>query len=61
MESDTRGSINSYKLLDNTSNFVSIRIGNDAKTLISNPADEIQYFQFPIRTPLINFNNNQNP
>ena len=61
VESDTRGSINSYKLLDNTSNFVSIRIGNDAKTLISNPADEIQYFQFPIRTPLINFNNNQNP
>ncbi len=58
VESDTRGNINSYTLLDNAKNFISIRIGNDARTLISNPEDEIQYFQFPIRTPLINFNNN---
>ena len=58
VESDTRGSINSYTLLKNTKNFISIRINNDARTLISNPKDELQYFQFPIRIPLINFNNN---
>ena len=58
VESDTRGSINSYTLLKNTKDFISIRINNDARTLISNPKDELQYFQFPIRIPLINFNNN---
>lgn len=58
VESDTRGSINTYTLLDNTKNFASIRIGNDAKTLVSDTNNLIQYFQFPIRTPLINFNNN---
>ena len=58
VESDTRGVINLYTLLENTKNFASIRIGNDAKTIISNNENEIKYFQFPIRTPLINFNNN---
>lgn len=58
VESDTRGVINVYTLLENTKNFASIRIGNDAKTLTQTPNNEIQYFQFPIRTPLINFNNN---
>lgn len=58
VESDTRGVINIYTLLENTKNFASIRIGNDAKTLTQTLNNEIQYFQFPIRTPLINFNNN---
>jgi hypothetical protein len=58
VESDTRGTVNSYNLLNNTKNFISIRTNNDAKTLISNSEDKVQYFQFPIRTPLINFNNN---
>jgi|LakMenEpi03Aug12_release.lakeMendotaPanAssembly.Ray.scaffolds.fasta_scaffold69414_2 hypothetical protein len=57
VESDTRSNINIYPLLDNTQNFISIRINNDARTLISNAEDKLQYFQFPIRTPLINFNN----
>jgi hypothetical protein len=57
VESDTRGNINSYTLLDNTQNFISIRINNDARTLISDIENKVQYFQFPIRTPLINFNN----
>jgi hypothetical protein len=58
VESDTRGTINSYTLVDNIKNFASIRIGNDANTLISDTNNIIKYFQFPIRTPLINFNNN---
>lgn len=58
VESDTRGLVNSYTLLEDTKNFASIRIGNDAKTLVSDTNNLIQYFQFPIRTPLINFNNN---
>jgi len=57
VESDTRGNINSYTLLEDTKSFISIRINNDTRTLISNPENEVQYFQFPIRTPLINFNN----
>jgi len=57
VESDTRGNINSHTLLDNTQNFISIRINNDARTLISDIENKVQYFQFPIRTPLINFNN----
>jgi hypothetical protein len=57
VESDTRGNINDYTLLDNTQNFISIRINNDARTLISDSKNKIEYFQFPIRTPLINFNN----
>lgn len=57
VESDTRGVINSYTLLEKVQNSASVRIGNDAKTIILNPENKIQYFQFPIRTPLINFNN----
>jgi hypothetical protein len=57
IESDTRGLVNSYTLLEDTKNFASIRIGNDVKTLVSDTNNLIQYFQFPIRTPLINFNN----
>lgn len=57
VESDTRGNINSYTLLDTTKNFISLRINNDAITLVSTPEDVVRYFQFPIRTPLINFNN----
>ncbi|MEX0598531.1 MAG: hypothetical protein WD512_18765, partial [Candidatus Paceibacterota bacterium] len=48
VESDTRGSINSYDLLSNTKNFISIRVGNDARTLSSNSEDIVKYFQFPI-------------
>lgn len=58
VESDTRGNtINNYTLLDNTQNFISLRINNDSITLVSTPEDGVRYFQFPIRTPLINFNN----
>ena len=57
VESDTRGNINSYTLLDTTKNFISLRINNDAITLVSTPEDGVRYFKFPIRTPLINFNN----
>lgn len=57
VESDTRGVINSYTLLEKVQNSASVKIANDSKTIIINPENEIKYFQFPIRTPLINFNN----
>jgi hypothetical protein len=57
VESDTRGLVNSYTLLDNVMNTASIKLRNDAKTIITNTNNIIQYFSFPIRTPLINLNN----
>jgi len=57
VESDTRGLINSYTLQNNVTNAASIKLRNDAKTVITSTDDIIQYFSFPIRTPLINFNN----
>ncbi len=57
VESDTRGSINSYILLDDVISTASIKLRNDAKTVITNTDNIIQYFSFPIRTPLINLNN----
>jgi hypothetical protein len=57
VESDTRGLVNSYTLLDNVINTASIKLRNDAKTIITNTDNIIQYFSFPIRTPLINLNN----
>lgn len=57
VESDTRGVVNSYTLLEDVENSASVRIANDAKTIVINPKNEISYFLFPIRTPLINFSN----
>jgi hypothetical protein len=57
VESDTRGLINSYTLLDNVISTASIKLRNDAKTVITDADNIIQYFSFPIRTPLINLNN----
>lgn len=57
VESDTRGLINSHTLLDNVISTASIKLRNDAKTVITNADNIIQYFSFPIRTPLININN----
>jgi hypothetical protein len=57
VESDTRGVINSYTIVEKVKNYSSVKIGNEAKTIILNTENQIKFFKFPIRTPLINFNN----
>lgn len=57
VESDTRGSINVFTLLENVMQFASIRINNDANTVVINDKNTIKSFTFPIRRPLININN----
>lgn len=57
VESDTRGSINSYTLAKNITQFASMRIRNDARTAVIDDNNIIQSFTFPIRRPLININN----
>lgn len=57
VESDTRGSINSYTLAENITQFASMRIRNDARTAVIDDNNIIKSFTFPIRRPLININN----